>query len=132
MANDPASDWRHVESLDGLVSNVYEGCNTLGDIWDKTASEFEDAPCMGTRSLLNGEEFQKDGKSFMHLEFGKYEFKTFEEVDDDISSVIAWFNETGLKKGDHVVIFAETRPEWMQTAIACFKYGLPGNLSFKI
>jgi long-chain acyl-CoA synthetase len=100
----------------------------LGDIWDKTALEYEDSPCMGIRQLLSGEEFQKDGKPFMHLEFGKYEFKTFSDVDDDISSVLAWFNDIGLKKADHVVIFAETRPEWMQTAIACFKYGLPGNI----
>lgn len=81
---------------------------------------------MGTRQLLKGEEIQKDGKSFLHLEFARrYDFDTFSDVDDHISSIIAWFNEIGLKKGDHVVIFAETRPEWMQTAIASFKYGLP-------
>jgi long-chain acyl-CoA synthetase len=82
---------------------------------------------MGTRQLLTGEEFQKDGKSFMHLEFAKrYNFESFTDVDDRISSIIAWFDDIGMKKGQHVVIFAETRPEWMQTAIACFKFGLPG------
>lgn len=61
----------------------------------------------------------------MQLEFGSYYFDTFSEVDDRVSSIIAWFNSINLKKGDHVVIFAETRAEWMQTALACFKYGLP-------
>lgn len=70
---------------------------------------------------------KKGDKTFLQLTFGSYVFDTFSQVDDNVSSIMAWFNSIGLEKGDHVVIFAETRPEWMQTAIACFKYGLPGN-----
>lgn len=33
-----------------------------------------------------------------------------------------------IKKGTHVVIYAETRKEWILTAIACFKLGLPSLL----
>jgi long-chain acyl-CoA synthetase len=118
--------------MEKLLSNAYERCETLGDIWDRTAEEYEDAPCMGTRQLLRGEEIQKDGKSFLHLEFGSYMFESFNDVNDRVLSIIAWFNSIGLKRGDHVVIFAETRAEWMQSAIACFKYGLPGRFNFTI
>jgi len=121
----PASGWRHVESTKELLSNVYDGCETLGEIWDKTVEEYDDQPSMGTRQLLKGEEIQKNGKTFLQLTFGSYIFDNFTEVDDRVSSIIAWFSSVEVKKGDHVVIFAETRAEWMQTAIACFKYGLP-------
>lgn len=53
VEEDPSSGWRHVESMDKLLSNAYEACDTLGDIWDRTASEHEDSACMGTRQVCN-------------------------------------------------------------------------------
>jgi len=36
--NDPGSPWRHVDTIDGpLYSELFEGCNTLGKIWDEAA-----------------------------------------------------------------------------------------------
>jgi hypothetical protein len=80
VEGDPSSGWRHVDSLEKLLSNAYEGCETLGEIWDRTVSEFEEEPCMGARQLLKGEEIQKNGKTFMQLTFGSYIFDTFSEV----------------------------------------------------
>ena len=30
----------------------------------------------------------------------------------------------GLKKGDRILIYSETRPEWLLTAFAAFRHGL--------
>jgi long-chain acyl-CoA synthetase len=115
--------------MDKLLSNAYEGCKTLGDIWDRSVKKYGNEPCMGSRQLLEGEEIQKDGTSLIQLTYGKYIFETYEEVDNHVSSIIEWFKLNELKRGDHVVIFAETRSEWMKSALACFKYGLPGILN---
>lgn len=112
--------------MDKLLSNAYNGRETIGEVWDSAVMRFGDASCMGTRQLLKGEEVRNDDKIILQLVFGSYHFDTFTEVDGRVSSIIAWFKSAGLKKGDHIVMFAETRAEWMQTALACFKYGLPG------
>lgn len=83
---------------------------------------------MGTRQLLEGEEVKKDGKTFQQLTFGDYSFESFADVDEKVRNVSRALEVMGLSKGDHVVIFAETRAEWMQTALACFKVGLPGRI----
>jgi long-chain acyl-CoA synthetase len=79
---------------------------------------------MGVRELLEFEAQRKDGKTFQKLHLGEYEFETYAEVNETINSVVQGLLSHGLQKGDKVMIFAETRPEWMQTAFACFKCGL--------
>ncbi|KAI6177919.1 hypothetical protein M3Y99_01975500 [Aphelenchoides fujianensis] len=125
IEGDPTSDWRNVETLDGdLLSNAFK-CETLGDLWDKSVKKYGDNACMGVRELLEFEEQRKDGKTFQKLHLGEYEFETYEEVNETINGVVQGLLSHGLQKGDNVMIFAETRPEWMQTAFACFKCGLP-------
>ncbi|KAI6190895.1 putative CoA ligase 4 [Aphelenchoides bicaudatus] len=125
VENDPASGWRHVKSTNDLMTNAYEGCKTLGDVWSRAVNKFGRHSCMGTRDFLSGKETLRDGKLAMQLELGRYQFDTFKGVDNRINSIVSWLQQAGLKKGDHVVIFAETRADWMQTALACFKFGLP-------
>lgn len=85
VEDDPSSGWRHVDSMEKLMSNAYEACETLGDIWDRSATEFEDSACMGNRQLLKGEEVKKGDKTFLQLTFGRYSFDTFSQVDDNVS-----------------------------------------------
>jgi long-chain acyl-CoA synthetase len=112
--------------LGKLISNIYDGCNTLGEIWDRNAKQYADRKCMGTRQLLEGKEVQKGGKVLQQLTFGEYQFETFAEVDDHITKIVGGLKSLKMQKGDHVVIYAETRAQWMQTALACFKSGYPG------
>ena len=109
-----------------------------------SSSSYGDLRCMGTRQLLEFEETEKDGKSLQQLTLGDYEFDTFYQVcafaccklavrraficqvDEKVNAAIRGLKSSyKLKKGDNVVIFAETRAEWMQTALACFKCGFP-------
>lgn len=56
---------------------------------------------------------------------GDCDWTDYAEVDERIAFIAQGLTKLGLKKGNHVVIYAETRAEWLQTAIACFKTGLP-------
>lgn len=52
---------------------------------------------------------------------GEYKWKTFNDVNRLASSFGRGLLELGMKPRKNVVIFAETRAEWMIAAHACFK-----------
>ena len=97
----------------------------MGSVWDHAASLYPDEPCMGWREVMESvDEEQPDGKVFQKLVLGDYKWMTYREVKDQISKIQIGLDKIGIRQGEKVVIFAETRKEWMMTAIACFKLGV--------
>lgn len=62
---------------------------------------------------------------------GDYEWLTYEELRNQTFEVGSGLVKLNHRVGDRVVIFAETRQEWLITALSCFKYNFPRNI-FKI
>jgi len=137
--------WRHVDTAGkDLWQGSFEGCDTLGKLWDNAARyvqssqqtnkskskvfrSYASMPCMGTRKVMKVHlEKQPSGRTFQKLELGEYIWKNFRDIDDDVKRVACALNALGQKKNEKVVIYAETRSEWMVAALACFKYGFPG------
>lgn len=84
---------------------------------------------MGYRKVVGvSQERQKDGRTFQKVVFGEYQWIDYEEAAYYVEDILIGLKTIGIKKGQHVVIYAETRKEWMLTALACFKLGLPSNL----
>lgn len=78
--------------------------------------------CLGTRQILAEEdEPQPNGRVFKKYKMGEYKWKTFNDVDKLASSFGRGLLELGMKPRKNIVIFAETRAEWMIAAHACFK-----------
>lgn len=71
------------------------------------------------------EEKQSDGRAFQKLILGEYKWLSYAEADQKISHIASGLIAIGVKQHDKVVIYAETCKEWMITAIACFKLGIP-------
>lgn len=83
---------------------------------------------MGTRQVLEViEEQQSNGKNFQKLILGEYKWLDYSQINAIISKILNGLLLLDLKKGQHVVIYAETRMEWMASAIACFKGGFPSK-----
>ncbi|XP_011881696.1 PREDICTED: long-chain-fatty-acid--CoA ligase 4 isoform X1 [Vollenhovia emeryi] len=81
-----------------------------------------DKRCLGTRQILAEEdEPQPNGRIFKKYKMGEYKWKSFSEVDKLASSFGRGLVELGMKPRKNIVIFAETRAEWMIAAHACFK-----------
>ncbi|KAK6034903.1 hypothetical protein COOONC_27593, partial [Cooperia oncophora] len=87
-----------------------------------------DSPhCLGTREVLSiHKEKQKSGKIFEKWEMGNYYWRTFAKIDKRVNyrrSLVLYYKN--IQKNDKIILFAETREEWMTTALACFKSCLP-------
>ncbi|CEF67425.1 AMP-dependent synthetase/ligase domain-containing protein [Strongyloides ratti] len=124
--NDPFSPFRHVESVNKLRSILVEGCHTLDQMFSNSVKIYGSLPCMGTREILTKEQVkQEDGRYFQKCELGTYKWLNYTTVGNCVTNISCALNSLGLKKGTLVVIFAETRAEWMITAQACFRNGLP-------
>ncbi|XP_014472754.1 PREDICTED: long-chain-fatty-acid--CoA ligase 4 isoform X2 [Dinoponera quadriceps] len=81
-----------------------------------------DKKCLGTRQILAEEdETQSNGRIFKKYKMGEYKWKTYQEVDRFASSFGRGLADLGMKPRKSIVIFAETRAEWMIAAHACFK-----------
>lgn len=61
----PESAYRSINSLDGLASVLYPGCDTLDKVFMYAKNKFKNKKLLGTREVLNEEdEVQPNGKIF--------------------------------------------------------------------
>jgi len=88
---------------------------TLADLVDKMAVDYPDQ------------------EAFVFPQFDlRFTYQTFKE---EIEQIACGFLALGVKKGDHVAIWATNYPEWMFTLFACAKIGailVTVNTSYKI
>uniref|UniRef100_A0A914VPZ3 long-chain-fatty-acid--CoA ligase n=1 Tax=Plectus sambesii TaxID=2011161 RepID=A0A914VPZ3_9BILA len=118
---------RNVENTDGkLLTEVYPGCDTINKMWEKMVKKYGDANCLGTREVIKvHQEKQDNGRVFEKLELGEYLWESYVEVNDRSKAIASGLLDIGHKRGENLVIFADTRAEWMITALACFRSGIP-------
>lgn len=125
-ANNPGSPWRAVESFEKLTETVVPGCGTLDELFCYVANKYTVQPCLGTRDLLEEQdELQPNGKVFKKSIYGRYQWLSYQEVNDQAASFGAGLLALGQKPKQNVCLFAETRAEWMIAAVGCFKYNFP-------
>ena len=55
---------------------------------------------------------------------GEYKFTTFREAFNRIEAIGRGLLAIGARPGDKILLFAETRAEWLLTAFAAFRHGL--------
>ena len=59
-----------------------------------------------------------------------YDWRTFQDVDTESTYFGRGVRELGQKPQQNIVIFAETRAEWMIAAQGLFKQNIPGKIFF--
>lgn len=128
---DPSSPWRNVQATGKHLDNKVFGCDTLGKVWDEAVQRYRDHECFGTREVLKVlKEKQENGRIFEKLELGQYHWQTYGEADEKVTALMKGLTQLGQQRGDHVMLFSDTRAEWMLTAIACFKCNFPIATSY--
>lgn len=82
--------------------------------------------CLGTRQILSEEdEVQPNGRIFKKYNMGDYQWRTFTEVENLAINFGRGLRELGQQPMKNIILFGETRAEWMIAAHGCFKQNIP-------
>ena len=92
--------------------------------------EHGDKKCLGTRNLISEEdEIQPNGRIFKKAIYGDYSWLTYNEMHDYVKRMSSGLKALGVETKQNVIIFAETKAEWMLSAQACFMRNFPGKVA---
>jgi long-chain acyl-CoA synthetase len=84
---------------------------------------------LGVREILDEEdETQPNGKIFKKYSLGNYIWKSYDEVDQLATSFSRGLRHLGLQPKEKICIFAETRPEWLMSAMAAVRQNVSSEL----
>lgn len=61
----------------------------------------------------------------MQFQLGDFQWRTFTQTDSEAESFGRGLRELGVKSRENVVVFAETRAEWLIAANGCMKQNMP-------
>lgn len=99
---------------------------TLDKLFKESAENNKWKVCFGTRPLISEEdEAQANGRVFKKVILGDYEWMTYNEALTHVSKLSSGIKALGVETGEKVIIFADTKAEWMLAAQACFQRNFP-------
>lgn len=108
------------------VKMLQANIDTLEKLFNYVAKIYTSKDCLGTREYLSEEdEVQPNGRVFKKYNLGDYKWKSFIEVERLAACFGRGLRELGQQPKQNIVIFAETRAEWMISAHGCFKQNIP-------
>lgn len=111
------------ESHTLLVKNEID---TMEKVLRYAVKKYPDKKCLGTREILAEEdEQQPDGRIFKKYKMGDYIWTSFSETDVIAANFGKGLFALGQERYKNIVIFGETRAQWLIAAQACFKQNFP-------
>lgn len=117
---------KHYQADETIPTTMATGESTVWEMVDKAFSKFS-GNAVGKRSLLAREQVPSpDGKkTFEKFRLATtYTWFTYKEFGQRVEKLASSLATTmGLKKGDRVLIFAETQLDWIVCMLACFRQG---------
>lgn len=123
--NDITSPWiRTADSLPiqaqtGLAGNNH--CQNVNQLFEETVKIYCDKHCLGVRSVL--EEKYKNGQLKKVVLAHQYKWITYKEAQVKVNNYSKGFKCCGIRKGDKVIMYADTCKEWFLVSQSLFKIG---------
>lgn len=118
---------KHYQAEETIPTTMSSGESTVWQMVDNAFKKFENGKAMGKRALLSREMVASpDGKKqFEKIRLAtSYAWLTYKQFGDRVEKLASGLVTTmGLKKGDRVLIFAETQLDWISCMLACFRQG---------
>ncbi|XP_045768006.1 long-chain-fatty-acid--CoA ligase 4 isoform X2 [Maniola jurtina] len=105
---------------------VRDGVSSMETMLRAAAARWQDRRCLGTRTVLSEEdEPQPNGRVFKKYRMGDYVWRTYLDVEHEARQFGSGLRALGAAPRRNVVMFAETRAEWMLAAHGCFTQSIP-------
>jgi len=99
--------------------------NTLEKVWSHVVGKFNDRQALGTREITaETQEVQPNGKLHTKYQLGDYKWQTFRQWGDRSEKFGRGLREIGVEAKQRVVMFAETRADWITAAYGCFQHSM--------
>lgn len=120
--SDPYSPWIRIGEQPRCLA---EGCESIDQLMRKCIKTYYNRNALGYRKILKEERtVHSDGRVFYKKSLEPtYTWLTYGEIDVRIDNIMRGLLLNGIKPGDKVIIFMETRPEWMLFAQALYRMG---------
>ncbi len=120
----PYSSWTCVHNDVIPKDHFITKCKTVSELFLKSVEFFGEKQCFGFRPILGQNEIkQSDGKIIRKQVLGDYQWFSYREVDERVENIASGLLWSGVRPKDIVLIFAETRLEWMLSCQAVFRMG---------
>jgi len=95
--------------------------DTVTKAFNFAVKKYGEKQCLGTREVLGEmDEVQGSGKVFKKLSLGEYKWKTYNEAHNISTQFGRGLRELGVAPNSAIVIYAETRAEWIMSAFGAF------------
>ncbi|CRL00268.1 CLUMA_CG013541, isoform A [Clunio marinus] len=108
------------------IKLLQEKIDTLEKMFKYVVKIHTTKRCLGTREILGEEdEVQDNGRIFKKYKLGEYKWRNYLETESQATYFGRGIREVGVKSRENVVVFAETRAEWMIAAHGLFKHSCP-------
>jgi len=99
--------------------------NTVDKVFSHAIGKQNDRQALGTREIIEEVKVpQPDGKVHTKYNLGEYHFISFREWGDRAERFGRGLRELGVEPKERVVMFSETRADWMIAAYGCFQHSL--------
>ena len=113
------SEFRSHLAFDAKIDTLVKGL-------DYAVEHNQGKKALGTREILAEEtEVQVSGSVFTKYVLGDYSWRTYEEMHRQVKLFGFGLRSLGLTDKKNVVIFSETRAEWLIAAFGCMTQSLP-------
>lgn len=126
MHGDDFVTYRSVSEVNDVhVRFIQDKIDTMEKVFRFSVRQHGQKSAVGTREILAEEdEVQPDGRVFKKFVLGDYQWRTFSQLDSEAESFGRGMRELGLKPKGKVILFAETRAEWLIAANGFMKQNL--------
>ncbi|KAF4526898.1 hypothetical protein B566_EDAN014520 [Ephemera danica] len=108
------------------VELLRNGVDTMEKLLNFAAAKYGHKRCLGSRDILAEEdEVQPSGRVFKKYVLGDYRWRTATQTEREAMHFGRGLRLLGHEPKQNLVIYAETRAEWMIAAHGCFKQNIP-------
>ena len=99
------------------------GVDTMNMVLEYMMAKYGNRPCLGYRKVLGTRKYlTDDGTVLEKIIFeDRYTWQSYHEIHQRVFNVAKGIYSMGIRPKDKLLIYADTSPEWLITALACFK-----------
>jgi len=125
--SNPNSPWRqiNIDPRQRKLEAKIDSFETYDEMMRHSFRNFDQEPCYAYREILH-EQWSKRPESeklFRQVKLSDYKWVTFNQFDRQIEAARRGFLLEGIRAGDKVMLYADTRPEWQICSQALIRLG---------